>query len=322
MSVLRGLGRLGILGINRRNAEFVLPHNPRRRYPSVDNKLLTKRICERAGIPTPRLYAVASRFGDLKRLPERLAGRDSFVLKPAHGAMGNGVLVIVERDGDDRFRRAGGQWIDAEALRHHASSILSGLYALGGHPDFAMVEERLEVHPELRSIVRDGVPDLRIVIFRGVPVMAMTRLPTHRSRGRANLHQGAIGAGVDLATGRTTHAVAGTVRVRHHPDTGELVVDRDFPGFATGLEIAVRATDETGLGYVGADVVVDARRGPVILELNARPGLAIQIANQRGLLPRLRAVEAAGPEGLSLSDRIALGREVAGRTQGEIDARH
>ena len=209
-----------------------------------------------------------------------------------------------------------------EALRQVAQAVARAKQGDREAVRFLYLQYADNVYGYVRSIVRDGVPDLRIVIFRGVPVMAMTRLPTHRSRGRANLHQGAIGAGVDLATGRTTHAVAGTVRVRHHPDTGELVVDRDFPGFATGLEIAVRATDETGLGYVGADVVVDARRGPVILELNARPGLAIQIANQRGLLPRLRAVEAAGPEGLSLSDRIALGREVAGRTQGEIDARH
>ena len=37
--------------------------------------------------------------------------------------------------------------------------------------------------------------------------MAMLRLPTKASGGRANLHQGAIGAGVDLVTGVTHHAV-------------------------------------------------------------------------------------------------------------------
>jgi glutathione synthase/RimK-type ligase-like ATP-grasp enzyme len=83
------------------------------------------------------------------------------------------------------------------------------------------------------------------------------------------------------------------------------------PSFPRVLEIAVAATDQTGLGYVGADVVVDARKGPVVLELNARPGLAIQAANRAGLLPRLRAVsERIRPEA-TLAERIALGIEIS-----------
>jgi hypothetical protein len=80
------------------------------------------------------------------------------------------------------------------------------MYALGGQSDVAFVEELLEVHPALTKIVNDGVPDVRVIVHRGVPVMSMMRLPTRRSRGRANLHQGAIGAGV-AASGRIVHAV-------------------------------------------------------------------------------------------------------------------
>ena len=47
-----------------------------------------------------------------------------------------------------------------------------------------------------------------------------------------------------------------------------------------------------GLGYIGVDIVVDVNEGPMLLEANARPGLAIQIANGRGLLPRLEAIDA------------------------------
>jgi alpha-L-glutamate ligase-like protein len=141
--------------------------------------------------------------------------------------------------------------------------------------------------------------------------MAMTRLPTSRSRGRANLHQGAVGAGVDLATGRTRHAVIQGVSTRRHPDTGEPVVDRLIPDFERALEIAVRATDLTGLGYVGADVVVDALRGPLILELNARPGLAIQVANRQGLMKRLEAIERDWRPGVDLGERLQMGRRLA-----------
>jgi len=159
------------------------------------------------------------------------------------------------------------------------------------------------------------VPDVRVVVYRGVPVMAMIRLPTHRSRGRANLHQGAIGAGVALTSGQIVHAVLDNAPVTQHPDTKRPLLGVGVPSFARVLEIAVAATDETGLGYVGADVVIDARRGPVILELNARPGLAIQAASRAGLVPRLRAVSERLRPGMTLGERIELGIEIS-RTVG------
>lgn len=315
----RKLAEFGLLGINQRNAGYTLSCNPRELFPLVDDKLKTKRLCQQAGIPTAKLLAVARRVGDLSKMMEQLAAYDSFVLKPARGAMGNGIVVIVARDGD-RMQRPGGGWMTDEQFRYHASGILSGLYALGGQPDVAFVEEKLDVHPELAAICRGGVPDYRVIIYRGVPVMAMARLPTSESGGRANLHHGAVGIGIDLATGISTHAVIRSTPTRLHPDTKELVVNRPIPDFDRALEIAVAVGDLTGLGYVGADIVVDAHRGPVVLEMNARPGLAIQIANRSGLRPRLNAVDAAYREGMPLADRVALGREIA-RKQEQTRAR-
>ncbi len=317
MKLLRALRREGVLGINRRNHEYTLRWNPRRLYPTVDDKLATKRLCQTAGIPIPGLIAVARRQVEVREMLEQLADLSHFVLKPAHGAMGNGILVVRGREGS-RWQRAGGRAVTSEDLRYHASSILSGLYALGGQPDVAFVEELLEVHPALAEISSDGVPDVRVIVHRGIPIMSMTRLPTLRSRGRANLHQGAIGAGVDLATGRILHAVLDGAPITLHPDTDRPVLGVVVPSFARVLEIAVSASDQTGLGYVGADVVVDAKRGPVVLELNARPGLAIQAANRAGLLPRLRAVsERVRPEA-PIAERIALGIEIA-RTAGAVE---
>lgn len=310
MRTIRRLMELGLLGINRRNASYTLRYNERRFYPLVDDKLRTKELCKAHDIPTARLLAVARRVGDLRSMLDDLAGERRLVLKPARGAMGNGILVIRDRDGD-RLQKAGGDWIDSESFRHHASGILSGLYALGGQPDVAFVEEMLTVHPELVAICQGGVPDYRVIVFRGIPVMAMTRLPTSRSGGRANLHQGAVGVGIDLHSGRSTHAVIRSVPVTRHPDTNELLVDRSLPGFDKALRIAVAATDFTGLGYVGADVVVDAQKGPVVLELNARPGLAVQLANRGGLIPRLEAVDAGWRDGFSIEERVELGREIA-----------
>jgi alpha-L-glutamate ligase-like protein len=300
----------GVLGINRRNVDYTLRWNPRRLYPLVDDKLVTKRLCREAGIPVPELLAVARQHFEIPRLLAALAERESFVLKPAHGAMGNGILVVVGRSGRD-FLRSGGRRLSADDLRYHAASIISGLYALGGQPDSALIEELLIAHASLLEICLEGAPDVRVIVHRGIPVMSMTRFPTRRSGGRANLHQGAIGAGVDLETGRIRHGVQGMHAVERHPDSGRPLRGVAIPQFERVLEIAVRATDLTGLGYVGADVVVDARLGPVILELNARPGLAIQLANRAGLLPRLRAIAGEWRPGLSLDERIALGRAIA-----------
>ena len=231
MSILRTLREHGVLGINRRNAEYTLRWNPRAKYPNVDDKLLTKELCAKAGIPTPRLLAVARHHFELRRLRDALRGFESFVLKPARGAMGNGILVVCGRDGN-RFRTAAGRLIDLDALSYHAAGIISGLYAIAGQTDAALVEERLEVHPIFAAISTEGVPDVRIVVFRGVPAMAMTRLPTRRSGGRANIHQGGVAAGIDLATGATTHAIQQSAPIAQHPDTREPLVGIAIPGFA------------------------------------------------------------------------------------------
>jgi alpha-L-glutamate ligase-like protein len=315
--MLDGLRRLGILGINRRNISYTTRCNARRHYPLVDDKLATKRLCEKAGIPVPRLLAVARHHFEMRGLLPALGSCDSFVLKPARGAMGNGILVVFGRE-QKRFLCAGGREVSHDEFLYHASGIISGLYSLAGRMDAAMVEERLQVDVSLADLAPAGVPDIRVIVYRGIPVMAMMRLPTHRSGGRANLHQGAIGAGVDLVTGITNHAVVHSTSIREHPDSGEELVARKIPCFGRVLEIAVAAADETGLGYLGADVVIDAHQGPMILELNARPGLAIQLANGAGLRPRLETVdERLGPpqrngeRHLLVADRVALGQEIA-----------
>jgi alpha-L-glutamate ligase-like protein len=135
------------------------------------------------------------------------------------------------------------------------------------------------------------VPDIRIIVFRGYPVMAMLRLATHASDGKANLHQGAVGVGLDLENGSCLNAVQFAEKLSCHPDTGRPLKDISIANWREILLLAARCCDMTGLGYIGTDLVLDKERGPQLLELNARPGLAIQIANGVGLLPRLRHIE-------------------------------
>lgn len=304
---LRGAG---VLGMNRRNLDLLMKLNPRDLYPRVDDKSLTKAICRENRIPTPDTHATIRRFGDIRQFPAGIGDRTEFVIKPACGAAGRGVLVIAGRDGD-AFTTSSGEALSIEDVRYHLSTTLSGLYSLGGNLDRAIVEQRLHRHPAFDGVAVGGTPDIRVVVYRHMPVMAMVRLPTKLSRGRANLHQGAVGAGIDMNTGRTLGGVCLGRRLRTAPDTGEAIEGVKVPRWTEILDIAERLSRALGLGYTGVDIVLDADHGPMVLEANARPGLAIQIANGCGLLGRLqkRRLELTGEE-LAGSHSLA-GREGA-----------
>ncbi|HEX5271214.1 MAG TPA: sugar-transfer associated ATP-grasp domain-containing protein, partial [Gemmataceae bacterium] len=94
-----------------------------------------------------------------------------------------------------------------------------------------------------------------------------------------------------LKAGQTTHAVLRNRATERHPDTGVPVIGFPVPYWPDILIMSRRVSEATGLGYVGVDVVVDRRRGPLLLEANARPGLAIQIANAAGLVRRLEEID-------------------------------
>lgn len=302
-ALAKKLKERGVLGLNQRNAEYTLWHNSRHLYPLVDDKLTSKRLAEKAGIAVPKLYGVIEIERQVRNLPELLQPYQDFVIKPAQGSGGDGIVVISGRR-QARYRKISGQLIGQEVLDHHVSNILSGLYSLGGHPDKALIEYRVQFDPIFEAISYQGVPDIRIIVFLGVPVMAMVRLPTKMSDGKANLHQGAIGAGIDLATGKTLSAVWNNEIIIEHPDTENGVQGVQIPGWDTMLNIAARSYELTGLGYQGVDIVLDREHGPLILELNARPGLNIQIANNAGLLPRLKLVEQFRSELSALEARV------------------
>jgi alpha-L-glutamate ligase-like protein len=256
----------------------------------VDSKRRLGELCRQIGVPSPEIYAVLTTHAALRRLPRLLPAHAEFVLKPDRGAAGRGILLIVGRQGD-AFLRHNGQRLTEEDLRQHVSDILSGLFSLGGQPDHALLQRLVRPHPFLEQLSYQGTADVRILVYRGVPVMAMLRLPTRLSGGRANLHQGAVGVGVDLKHGVTLAAVLHNRLLQRHPDTDAPLLGLQVPCWPQMLDLACRVSQATGLGYVGVDLVLDRERGPQVLEANARPGLSIQIANRCGLLPRLAAVE-------------------------------
>lgn len=282
------LRRAGVLGINRRNLNYIFPENPRRLYPRVDDKALSKRIFEAAGIPVAETYATIRSFGEIASFDELVKPWHEFVIKPVCGAGGRGVMVVCGRR-PGAYVTANGDTRTGAEVRYHISGILSGLHSLAGHPDTAMIEQRINIHPVFQKIAVNGTPDIRVLLHYGAPVMAMIRLPTRASAGRANLHQGAVGAGIDFRSGCTAGGVHNNRAVSRHPDTGAELRGVAVPEWERVLSIARQAGEAVGMGYLGIDLVLDVDRGPLVLEANARPGLAIQIANGAGIEARLDA---------------------------------
>ncbi|HEX3150996.1 MAG TPA: alpha-L-glutamate ligase-like protein [Gemmataceae bacterium] len=280
----------GVLGMNARNAGFILEQNPRALFPLVDDKLRFQELCQRIGVPSPTIFAIFVRHGDLRHLEETLVAAPDCVIKPARGSSGRGVVLLTGKVAHG-WRRHNDSVATLDDVRRHVSDILSGLYSLGGRPDRALVQQRLRTHPELERISYRGTPDVRVLVYRGEPALAMLRLPTRQSGGRANLHQGGVGVGVDVLTGTTTLAVCRGRTIERHPDTGEVMAGQVVPDWHAVLAMAECVARATGLGYVGVDIVPEID-GPKVLEANARPGLAIQAANERGLRQVLEQIDA------------------------------
>jgi alpha-L-glutamate ligase-like protein len=310
--MFRKLSQLGVLGMNARIGSYMLPYNKRDDYPKVDDKVLTAQLAEALGMPMPENYAVFETFGSLKHLPEALSPHPAFVIKPSRGALGNGIIVISEtRDG--MFIRADGKHEDMQSIRYHISHILSGFYSINGYPDRAIVQYKISTHRALQPLSAGGVPDIRIIVYRGFPVMAMMRIPTKKSQGRANLHQGGIGVGINITTGKTTGGVDGTRIVHTHPDSGLELCDIPIPHWEKILHLAVMGFELSRLEYLGADIALDDKKGPLLLELNARPGLSIQLANMIGLRQRLSLFKDIPIPGLSPKERIKKALEIIPR---------
>ncbi|MGR8919487.1 MAG: alpha-L-glutamate ligase-like protein [Gammaproteobacteria bacterium] len=307
---IRKLRAAGVVGINARNRRFVMPLNPRRLYGRVDDKVLTKKLALDAGIAVPELYGVIHSVHEAHTFVRHVEGREDFVVKPAHGSGGKGILVVGGRRGE-LFLKNDGHPLTPSEIEHHIQNVLGGVYSLGGHPDSAIIEYRVAFDPVFESVSFRGVPDIRVLVYRGVPAMAMLRLPTRASDGRANLHQGAVGVGIDLDSGLTTLAVCRDRRIEEHPDFATRLEGIAIPGWDALLLLAARCQELAPLGYLGVDLVLDKTRGPLMLELNARPGLAIQIANGRGLEAAFAAIDTHTPDALPAAQRVRVARTVA-----------
>lgn len=309
--------RKKVVGMNARNLRYIRPNNLKGAKRIADDKILSKRVLKKGSVPVPKLIAKISSHEELDnfdwtRLP------NGFALKPNKGLGGEGIIVVYGRKKGrpDVWVKADGSTVTIDDFKNHIRNILDGNFSLSGVPDTAFFEERLTLLKLFKPYAFKGIPDIRVIIYNKVPVMAMLRLPTKDSSGKANLQQGAVGVGIDLATGVTTTAVQGKKSsiIENIPGTRLGISGLTIPFWREILELAVKAQEVSGLGFLGADVAIDKERGPVFLELNARPGLSIQIANMTGLQERIERIE--GLKIKTIKRGVNVGMDLFG---GEIE---
>lgn len=299
----------GILGINARNLLFIKPYNKDKDIFLADDKLRTKKFLEVRDIPVPKLLGIIRTKQELRQFSfEKLPS--SFVIKPNTGYGGEGILIITEHEKELRFLSSHHAPLSKRDLYEHIEDILDGQYSIADYKDSAIIEERIITHKTLEPFCYKGLPDIRVIVFNLIPVMAMLRLPTKASKGKANLHLGAVGCGIDLGKGEITYICSKNNLIEHLPD-GVQIRGFRIPFWNDILLLASRIQYVTNIGYLAVDIALDAKRGPIVLEMNARAGLNVQIANRAPLRTRLEKVQdlkVSSPE-----KGVHLGQELFGR---------
>lgn len=281
-----------ILGLNARTHLYSYEYNHALGKKIASSKYKTYKYLKKAGIPTPEIikkffHPEGIIKYDWNKLP------DSFALKPSKGLGGEGIIIAKKRSKDgDGWITTNKKKITVDDLKLHTLDILEGAYSMRNDSDIALIQEYVGRHKQFRKLAYRGTPDIRVIVFNKVPVMAMLRLPTRDSGGRANLHQGAMAIGIDIATGITTHAIWYGEYIKYKPGSKKTKLHGiKIPQWNKILELAVNCQIATKLGYVGVDIIIHPDRGPMILELNYQPGLQIQLANKAGLKKRLERVD-------------------------------
>ena len=269
-----------ILGINERNMDFVYRQNSKENFKLADDKVRCKEILHNHGIACAETYGVIRRIGDISSVMAMLEHHEKLAIKPANGSGGGGILII-KKD-------IKGKWISGGEVRTekeifiHMAMIIMGKFSLGSS-DHVLIEAVIEPHPFFAEIYPEGVPDFRVILLKNQPVMSMLRVPTDKSDGKANLHQGGLGIGIDTENGRLLKAFDGKSYFDHHPDIGNIIYGKKIPFWNELIALAIRTSEVFPLNYLGIDIVIDKNLGPLIMEINVRPGLGIQLANKQGL---------------------------------------
>ncbi len=271
-----------ILNLNSRNRDVIYKHNDKGLLKLATDKLLTKEALTSESIPCPETLGICRNHAQIDDFLKSLSDKKDFVIKPNKGSKGNGILVFTDRNNND-FITASNKKYSYTDLRKHVAEILSGSFSQNGEEDEAYIEPMIKQHRILQQISSNGLCDIRLIICNGKLTSAMLRLPTLQSNGKANLHQGAIGVSINLQSGNIERAVINGNEINAHPDSKIALNNVAIPFWDDIKDMALQCYIAIPLGYMGVDICIDETLGPLVLEVNGRPGLEIQNVHNQGM---------------------------------------
>lgn len=279
----------GVLGMNARNLKYIRKKNQGDSVSLADSKMKTKMFLSERGIPFAETYAQICTHQELSSFDFSSIPVDAFVIKPNHGSKWQGIL-IVKRNKQKKYIISGSEWSEDE-IRLYMRDIISGEFSLYGNHDSCIIEELLVPGKFFSKYSRYWLADIRIIVYNYVPITAMIRMPTALSGGKANLAQGGIWLGLNIASGEV---ISFYQHKRNYTDI--------FPSpweFLKGTRVSYwdkvllhssQIQFHTGLWYLALDWVI-TKNWPKLLEINARAGLEIQNVNLVPLAKRLEQVD-------------------------------
>tara|TARA_B100001094_G_C18184150_1_gene802718 strand:- start:817 stop:1770 length:954 start_codon:yes stop_codon:yes gene_type:complete len=301
----------GALNLSRRNLSYIERYNAPQDFLLADDKLKTKYLAKKNHILTSELFAVIHSYKDLQYALNTLPQNTGFVIKPSQGSAGKGILIIVQVNKKAQYCiKKSGDRITYTELYEHVNRILEGEFTLGRQKDIALMEREVHMSSDFKGYSFKGLPDIRFIVFLGFPIMAMLRLSTQSSDGKANLHQGAIGVGLDITTGEALQAIQYNQSIYAHPDTGLILKNIKVPRWNDCLTLSASCYNLFKLGFMGVDIALNQKQEPILLEVNARPGLSIQNATGQGLIPWLNKIESQDSSNMTTSKRVEYVKKV------------
>jgi len=247
----------------------------------AQDKELTKKLLDAAGVPVPRGRPVAD-ADDAWAAAREIGG--AVVVKPRSGNQGKGVAVNIEtRDQVMAAYAASAEYSSSVIVEQYVPGHDFRLLVVGGHVVAAARRDPPQV-------IGDGVHTIRELVEQ-------VNSDPHRSEGHATSLTKIHFDDIALATLAKQSYIADSV-----PATGELVILRNNANLSTGgsatdvtddvhpemAASAVAAARMIGLDICGVDMVCDCvhqslqEQGGVVVEVNAAPGLRMHLAPSFG----------------------------------------
>ncbi len=279
----------GLLWQNARNLQYIKWWNFTIDKKIADSKLKTKEFLKNKNIPVPETLYIIEKNEDIKEnILETL--EPPFVIKPNNWYGWKWIVIFEKKDSLWNLVSSNWKTYTKKKLLNYFSYILDWFFSLSWKRDKVLIEKKIILSNEIELLWKFGLPDIRVIVYNMVPVMAMLRVPTKESSWKANLHAGACWVWIDIGTWKLTFITKKSKIIKSIPWIWDVRWIK-LPDWKKILELAVNVQKTTGIKYLWCDVVLDEKMWPLLLEMNIRAWLEVQVSNLAPLKSRLDRVE-------------------------------